>query len=58
MLEKNYNPSAEEELYRKWEENGYFRARVNAEKTPFSVVIPPPNITGILHMGHAFNNTI
>ncbi|MCL2400337.1 MAG: valine--tRNA ligase [Defluviitaleaceae bacterium] len=58
MLEKNYDPGLETELYDRWMERGYFRAKPNPDKKPFSIVIPPPNITGILHMGHALNNTI
>ena len=54
-----YNPGeAEDKWYRFWEERGYFRAQVNQAKLPFCIVIPPPNVTGILHMGHALNNTI
>ncbi|MDR2547512.1 MAG: valine--tRNA ligase [Lachnospiraceae bacterium] len=54
-----YDPAAmEERLYREWEEKGYFRANVDTERTPFTIVIPPPNITGQLHMGHALDNTI
>ena len=54
-----FNPKdIEERLYKFWEEKGYFQSKVNPEKEPFSIVIPPPNITGILHMGHALNNTI
>jgi valyl-tRNA synthetase len=48
----------EETWYRHWEEQGYFRARVNPEKQPFSMVIPPPNVTGSLHLGHALNNSL
>ncbi len=58
-LEKTYNPSAiEERLYQKWLDNKYFHARVNREKKPFTIVMPPPNITGQLHMGHALDNTM
>ncbi|MCX5686609.1 MAG: class I tRNA ligase family protein, partial [Candidatus Omnitrophica bacterium] len=58
-LPKAYNPKeAEDRLYKSWEENGYFHAKPNPAKKPYSIVIPPPNITGILHMGHALNNTI
>jgi len=58
-LPKTYNPhEVEDRLYRFWEEKGYFSAKPNPEKKPYSIVIPPPNITGILHMGHALNNTI
>ena len=54
-----YNPrDAEEKWYKFWEGKNYFHARANPGKKPYSIVIPPPNITGILHMGHALNNTI
>jgi valyl-tRNA synthetase len=54
-----FNPDEiEDKWYRFWEEKGYFRAQVNSEKSPFCIVIPPPNVTGMLHMGHALNNTI
>ena len=48
----------EEKLYKKWEENGYFKAKVDKSKEPFTIVMPPPNITGKLHMGHALDNTL
>ncbi|MDP3804428.1 MAG: valine--tRNA ligase [Candidatus Omnitrophota bacterium] len=58
-LAKAYNPhEVEDRIYKSWEENGYFHAKPNPGKKPYSIVIPPPNITGILHMGHALNNTI
>ena len=58
-LEKQYNPSAfEERIYKFWTDNGYFHADVKSEKTPYTIVIPPPNITGQLHMGHALDNTL
>ena len=58
-LEKQYNPSAfEDRIYKYWMENGYFHADVKSEKTPYTIVIPPPNITGQLHMGHALDNTL
>lgn len=58
-LEKNYNPAEiEEKLYQKWLDNQYFHAKVNPDKTPFTIVMPPPNITGQLHMGHALDNTM
>ncbi|MFH1190508.1 MAG: valine--tRNA ligase [Candidatus Omnitrophota bacterium] len=58
-LPKTYDPhEVEDRIYSDWESNGYFRAAPNPEKKPYSIVIPPPNITGILHMGHALNNTI
>ena len=58
-MSKTYRPKDfEERIYREWEENGYFKAHPNGEKVPFTIVIPPPNITGQLHMGHALNNSI
>src|SRR3990167_7486029 len=58
-LSSRYSPKeTEDKIYRFWEENNLFSAKVNPNKKPFSIVIPPPNITGILHMGHALNNTI
>lgn len=58
-MEKNYDPSSvESKWYEKWEKNGYFHAVPNPEKQPFCIVIPPPNITGKLHMGHALDNSI
>jgi len=58
-LSKNYDPaSMESRLYEKWEENGYFHAEVDRSKKPFTIVMPPPNITGQLHMGHALDNTM
>ncbi len=58
-LKKAYDHSTvEEKLYQRWMERGYFSARPNSEKKPFTIVIPPPNITGQLHMGHGLDNTI
>ncbi len=62
-MEKNiptvYDPKeVEEKWYRHWEENGLFHAEPDTGKTPFSIVIPPPNVTGQLHMGHALDNTL
>lgn len=58
-LEKTYNPSEiEDRLYDKWIKNKYFHAEVNKDKKPFTIVIPPPNITGKLHMGHALDETM
>ncbi len=58
-LPKRYQPSqVEGEMYRLWEGGGYFHAVVDQTKQPFSIVIPPPNVTGRLHMGHALNNTL
>ena len=58
-LEKTYDPKGiEGRLYSKWEEKKYFHAEVDETKKPFTIVIPPPNITGKLHMGHALDNTM
>ncbi len=58
-LGKTYSPEdIEERLYRKWEEAGYFHADADRSKKPFTIVMPPPNITGQLHMGHALDNTM
>ncbi len=58
-MAKTYNPSEfEKEIYEEWENNGYFKAKVDANKLPFTIVIPPPNITGQLHMGHALDETL
>ena len=58
-LEKTYNPSEiEDRLYQKWLDNKYFHAEVDHSKKPFTIVIPPPNITGKLHMGHALDETL
>ena len=59
MLEKNYTPKDfEEEIYKDWEENGDFQPDMRSSKDAFSIVIPPPNVTGVLHMGHALDNTL
>ena len=53
-IAKNYNPAEfEDKLYNEWVEKGYFHAEVDKDKKPFTIVIPPPNVTGQLHMGHA-----
>ena len=58
-LEKNYNPSEiEERIYKNWVDKKYFHAEVDRSKKPFTIVMPPPNITGQLHMGHALDNTM
>ncbi len=58
-LAKTYDPkSIEDRLYEKWMEKKYFHAEVDRTKKPFTIVIPPPNITGQLHMGHALDNTM
>ncbi|MCX7699100.1 MAG: valine--tRNA ligase, partial [Candidatus Goldbacteria bacterium] len=58
MLEKYEPQKLEPEIYKKWEERGYFIADNKSEKPSFCIVIPPPNVTGSLHMGHALNNTL
>ena len=59
ILPKGYEPKdVEDRWYRYWEENGLFRPEKNSNKDPFCIVIPPPNVTGSLHMGHALNNTL
>ena len=58
-LDKTYDPAqVEKRIYQFWLDGGYFHAEVNPEKKPFTIVIPPPNITGKLHMGHALDNTL
>jgi len=58
-LEKTYDPQAfEDRIYKFWLDNDYFKAQVDKTKKPYTIVIPPPNITGQLHMGHAFDNTL
>ncbi len=58
-LAKTYDPAGlEDRLYKKWEDNGYFHAEPDRSKKPFTIVMPPPNITGQLHMGHALDNTM
>ncbi len=58
-LEKTYNPSEiEDKLYKKWIDGGYFHAEPDSEKEPYTIVIPPPNVTGQLHMGHALDETL
>ncbi|WP_306489556.1 valine--tRNA ligase [Anaerococcus octavius] len=58
-MDTKYNPNGfEKEIYKKWEDCGYFKADVNKNKKPFTIVMPPPNVTGQLHLGHALNNTI
>ncbi len=58
-LAKTYDPKGlEDRLYQKWLDNGYFHAKVNKDKKPFTIVMPPPNVTGQLHMGHALDETM
>ncbi len=59
ILETKYDPKAiEDRLYSLWEQKGYFKAKADKAKKPFTVMMPPPNITGQLHMGHAIDNTM
>ena len=58
-MNKTYDPkSFEDRIYKKWLDKKYFNAKPDKNKKPFTIVIPPPNITGQLHMGHALNDTI
>lgn len=58
-LGKNYNPKDfEDKIYKIWENEGYFKGVIDNDKKPFTIVMPPPNVTGNLHLGHALNNTI
>lgn len=58
-LSTKYSPNeVEEKWYKHWMDKGYFKAKANPQKEPFTIVIPPPNVTGVLHMGHMLNNTI
>ena len=59
MIAKTYSPAdVEAKWYQRWQEQGFFKAKPNPRKQPYTVVIPPPNVTGVLHMGHMLNNTI
>lgn len=59
QIDKNFDPAAHEQrLYREWQDKGYFTPQPDPEKDPYTIVIPPPNITGQLHMGHALDNTL
>jgi len=58
-MDKVYDPKkVEEKWYEAWIENGYYKSSVSSDKPPFTIVIPPPNVTGSLHIGHALNNTL
>jgi len=58
-LSTKYSPNeVEEKWYEHWMDKGYFKAKANPDKEPFTIVMPPPNVTGVLHMGHMLNNTI
>ena len=59
MLDKYYKPElVEQDIYKDWEEDGDFNAKIDPNNESFTIVIPPPNVTGNLHMGHALNNTL
>ena len=58
-MKKNYEPKGiEKKIYDNWEFSGFFTAVPDEKKEPFCIMIPPPNVTGTLHMGHGFNNAI
>jgi valyl-tRNA synthetase len=58
-LSKKYDPAlVEDKLYTQWKDKGFFHAKPDKDKAPYCIVIPPPNVTGVLHMGHMLNNTI
>ena len=58
-LSKTYEPQEmEKRIYQRWKKMGYFHADETSDKKPFSIVMPPPNVTGQLHMGHALDNTL
>ena len=57
-MDKTYDPSFEKRIYDFWLKGRYFEAHPNDEKEPFTIMMPPPNITGQLHMGHALNQTV
>ena len=57
QMDKTYNPEFEKRIYDMWMKGKYFEAHANSEKEPFTIMMPPPNITGQLHMGHALNQT-
>ena len=59
MLDKTYNSAEiEDKIYQKWEDSGVLKASTKAEGEPYCVLLPPPNVTGVLHMGHAFDQTL
>ena len=58
-LAKSYNPGeVEDKIYDFWVSNNYFHSEIDKDKKPYTIVMPPPNITGQLHMGHALDNTL
>src|SRR5574342_547891 len=59
LMDKSYNPKeVEDKLSQFWEEGGFFRADAKSKKIPYTIVIPPPNVTGVLHMWHALVDTL
>ena len=58
LRKTNNNKEIEERIYKNWEESGYFHAEIDPKKKPYTIVMPPPNITGQLHLGHAFDSTL
>ena len=59
MLDKTFDPkSIEQKLYESWEKDGVFACDPERNSTPFTIMMPPPNVTGSLHMGHALNTTL
>ena len=58
-MAKTYDPKLfEDRIYENWEKNGAFKAEIDSQKKPFTIMMPPPNITGQLHMGHALDQTL
>lgn len=59
MIDQHFNPAeSEERIYKRWEEQGAFKPDMDSDGEPYCIVIPPPNVTGVLHMGHALNHTL
>ena len=58
MDKNNSYKEIEEKIYKEWEEKGYFKADPNSQKKPFSILMPPPNLTGELHLGHAMQHSV
>ena len=59
QLDKQYDPAqVEDRIYEFWQKGGYFHTKIDRSKKPYTIVMPPPNITGQLHMGHALDNTM
>ncbi|MDR1001087.1 MAG: valine--tRNA ligase [Clostridiales bacterium] len=58
QLEKTHDPGVERQIYQRWQDQNYFHAKVDKARKPYTIMMPPPNITGVLHVGHALNNII